>query len=843
MKLNLKKVLPIAAIGLMAGITFAHAATLSDWPAPFVAGGQADVTVVVGADAAASDSIAASDFTAALQAALGGAGGEQVVEGEAVLIEASGNDFNYGEDAYDIMQTLGEDDLPTILADGRYRESKGNTENDETYTQILKFSDNTVSFVFDAEDESPEQAGSYIYIDDDNTYPAYTYVLEFDNPIEYDTTSASTITEDFKLTKLSMFGREYTIVDAADKDGDNIVDELELMAGIVKAQQMEYSTETYTLGDKTYEVKVDIISDTSESVQFTINGETTDELYEGDTYELEDGTVIGVVDVLPNEGNEMQGGEGMGNDIVTFYLGAEKILLKDGSEVEINGEDVDGSEVTFTASNAGELESIKIEYTPEDPIYLAEGEEWTDPVLGRFKYSFSGVEKDPETLTTNVGKDSGKFVFNNNAGTSVTLEVLDLDTSSPSDGIDETVMWGDDNVGSYVYVSQDGQSAVKDGGNYLIADGDYCGVTSEDVAGQKVKIEDCEGVKLLVVGTGGEVHIVEVTNIEDPDGTWGNGDEIADLKDLTKGKTYDNEKLDGSAINLGSFATIKLTAKTVPDNTFGADADANPELVLEATDINTWNGGDSGWADFETDKGAEIDIEFDGAEANVYIANGDGNDLMGGAPDIAWEYDDDTNGDLEITADPGSKLTWVDENEDSDYDMALDAQNWGAIFKWDAKDSDDLTLEYPAEEAIAKFYVAEELASIPELAMETGTPGATLGSVVFLDTELTDELKAKNLIVVGGSAVNRVAAELLGLPYPSYGPTFGNVTGVTEEGKAILKMFDNPYAADKVALLVAGWSATDTRRAATALIEQIPGLEGKTEAVLDTSSATAVVLE
>ncbi|MEM5868172.1 MAG: hypothetical protein QXG39_09685, partial [Candidatus Aenigmatarchaeota archaeon] len=113
------------------------------------------------------------------------------------------------------------------------------------------------------------------------------------------------------------------------------------------------------------------------------------------------------------------------------------------------------------------------------------------------------------------------------------------------------------------------------------------------------------------------------------------------------------------------------------------------------------------------------------------------------------------------------------------------------------------------------------------------------------DDELTSELKAKNLIIIGGTAVNRVAAEALDLPYPTYGSSeaWQTATGVTGEGQAILKLLDNPYTAGKQALLVAGWSGSDTTKAARALKENIPGIAGKASVKLDTSSATAVVAE
>ncbi len=113
--------------------------------------------------------------------------------------------------------------------------------------------------------------------------------------------------------------------------------------------------------------------------------------------------------------------------------------------------------------------------------------------------------------------------------------------------------------------------------------------------------------------------------------------------------------------------------------------------------------------------------------------------------------------------------------------------------------------------------------------------------VSVLDTEV-NSVRDKNLIVVGGSAVNRVAAQLLGLSYPTYGgdPAWQSATGVTGQGQAIVKLFDSPYATGKVAMLVAGWSGEDSRRASKALATGTPALSGN-EALLVTATEQVTV--
>ena len=62
-----------------------------------------------------------------------------------------------------------------------------------------------------------------------------------------------------------------------------------------------------------------------------------------------------------------------------------------------------------------------------------------------------------------------------------------------------------------------------------------------------------------------------------------------------------------------------------------------------------------------------------------------------------------------------------------------------------------------------------------------------------------------NMIVVGGPCINSAAAALMG----SSEPLCGEASGL-QEGQGMLKLFEN---GDNVAMLVAGWSKADTRRA------------------------------
>ncbi|MEM2772521.1 MAG: hypothetical protein QXR88_01600, partial [Candidatus Pacearchaeota archaeon] len=336
MKLNLKKVLPIAATALMAGITFAHAATLSDWPSPFVQDGKADVTVVVGADASSIDSMAASDFTAALQAALGGVGEAPEVSPAVAKLEAS-NKLNIDDNLNEPIKTLTDTKLPNLLAKGKFRNKEG---AEFPYTQRLEIKDDP-KVLYDREDEIGDKPQLYIYSPDGKELIKYSLVF---------TTGAKSEIEDSTMKQfidrtIKILGREYSITDFKVEDGAKGAT-LTLMFGQIKDTIMEgEAPKKYTLNGKEYTVEV-LIIDSENRVKLKISydgkSETTDILEEGSVYKLEDGTIIGIREVMRQE---FAGGKRM----VTLYLGAEKLEIYDDDvtnglvsdyEIEINDETI-----------------------------------------------------------------------------------------------------------------------------------------------------------------------------------------------------------------------------------------------------------------------------------------------------------------------------------------------------------------------------------------------------------------------------------------------------------------------------------------------------------------------
>ncbi|MFH0830004.1 MAG: hypothetical protein V1887_02500 [Candidatus Aenigmatarchaeota archaeon] len=93
-------------------------------------------------------------------------------------------------------------------------------------------------------------------------------------------------------------------------------------------------------------------------------------------------------------------------------------------------------------------------------------------------------------------------------------------------------------------------------------------------------------------------------------------------------------------------------------------------------------------------------------------------------------------------------------------------------------------------------------------------PVRITGDVAVLDTEVTDFAQmTSDMVVVGGPAINKAAATLLGVTYPAHGAS----SGITAD-TAMVRVFQNAFSSGHVAVLIAGYEAQNTDMA-TAVIQ------------------------
>lgn len=129
-------------------------------------------------------------------------------------------------------------------------------------------------------------------------------------------------------------------------------------------------------------------------------------------------------------------------------------------------------------------------------------------------------------------------------------------------------------------------------------------------------------------------------------------------------------------------------------------------------------------------------------------------------------------------------------------------------------DDDRVIFSVPTDDVFASISVFGQGEVITSTSTEEVNSTETVfstGAMVVLDTEI-DSVKDKNLIIVGGSCINKAAAKVLGIPEKTCGVDFTAATGVGA-GSYLLKAYTSPYNTEKVVTLIAGYEAADTTAA------------------------------
>ena len=298
------------------------------------------------------------------------------VIGERFKIEASGDNLNLYEHLYDVNHTLDYGGL-NALADGSITNEKGTY----SYKQYLTQSNNALVKYYTDDDQLGDPA-FYLHFgqdqnrngDEPDGTEGYHYKMSFPTAIKSDIDSNSDL-DDLDNKKITMLGKEFTIINtewAANGSTGKLT--IDLMRGAILDTLQEGETKTYTINNTDYEVTLSLVTDTGTAYsKFIVNGETTDNLQETEIFQLSDGTLIGVKSILPNEAGDVT------QDVVEFYLGAEKVTLYDAyanstaaGTLSVNGGAVSDVVVDITGSNSsGEVSISTIEIWWEPSSYYS----------------------------------------------------------------------------------------------------------------------------------------------------------------------------------------------------------------------------------------------------------------------------------------------------------------------------------------------------------------------------------------------------------------------------------------------------------------------------------------
>jgi hypothetical protein len=786
MKFNFRKIAPVLASAVLLGSTigFAVAATdLTAYPATFASKGKADVAIIYGEAANAVDVIAGDDIVSDLSSIYGTAGtsAASVSGGESARIETSAQKLYLGDYLNATKSALTDSELPTLLAKGKLEDTDGASYD---ITQKINVPTTASGYAKYTQDGS-SGTDPVLYLDfSSSTANKYSYELSITPAL--DTTKMAN-----KVIKIA--GKEYTFSgNSAELNASDASTGLVLYGGSTDVTLSTKTNSTYVVNGVNVDVTIvgvnPNLGSTSEgAATITVNGESAS-VAKGKSYTL-GGQRVYIRDIMVTNTQPAEGA-------VRIFLGSDKISFINGTNVKKGTTTLYGSTATFTYSGAGNTKITKmvVSVSPNDldsrVKYLISGNALVDPVFG-YKISLAGMTPDLmdsskdkiEIMAT--GDNLVQLSFNNKRDQAYKVVLLKTSSTNLTATTNQTTLGGDNyNVIATV------NTAIAQNDYFIVGSNEYTYVKelrTVDANNDKIKVRDKSGgteSEFTYSGVSGTITLDDGTAVPFL------VDEVAKTINVTSGATPVLYTKGGAMINLTLGTNISITEETAYNdgsykNAAGTTLGTTPMVIKPVWDSTRSSGYKMG------------------LDTNIGTTIGDGTFVQVG-----------TNYDWKAITKYGSFVEKTGQNDKV------------------------LSIYYPSAAAYLNAFVTSPTAVVSS----TGaTTAGKLGSISITDTEAETAKPSKNLIVVGGPAVNKVAAKLLGVAYPTYGAQLTGDNAITAD-QALIKLVASPYDSTKVAIALFGWDAKDTRAAAKYLVANAGAADlAKSSVVLTTTSGTAIV--
>jgi len=472
---------------------------------------------------------------------------------------------------------------------------------------------------------------------------------------------------------------------------------------------------------------------------------------------------------LPNEGSEAQGA-----DQVTFYIGADKLILSDsditnstngGTEYQVGEHSVDGTDVQITgyiANSIAKISSIQVKYTPNDEIYVPLGDKLSDKLddanalfTKTFDYQFTGLT-DKNTEMIKLYK-SNSHEYN--------LEYTAKDGAT----FNHELFFANSSTGTvYLGYGYNNPHAFHVNESEKIAEDD-----------------------LFVVTAGDYSHIFQYKDI-----------------DLT------NDDIKIKDLNTGDIDTLSYdnsNATTLYFHGYAIDINVTTNGKLK---VDMYDGGNI--APIKTANGAEITF-------NGFGDNDTTNNIISVQSEKLEHSGSTTNPPVNIS------LTWNNDSHklNAVYDSGLyPDDNNVTIHQIGESDKEEgynqyglhlvqdgingqntITIEYPDSQVFADVYVTGEkvtTAAATSGAVNVNYINAASG-VARIDTDFATTTPDKPVILIGGPGANKMVKSLADA---------GLTDSVSDyaQDTAIIQLIEDAYGTND-ALIIAGYAAKDTNLA------------------------------
>jgi hypothetical protein len=608
--------------------------TLSDYPHNMLDDGVVDTTIVMGADAKATDVVAATNIAGQLgndafstetqTVSVSGSGGSwSAANGQ--TLDTTNDQLYYGSPIDDVRDTLTEDQLNILETTEAF-----SGDQDQEVEQYLYVGNQNVNFgqPGDLDDEDPQ-----LYVDvpetiDTTDETEYLYKLQanFEDGVEFTDDSNdddNNRNDDVYGEDISMFGMDFTVSD--DSFQGSHTGQLVLYGSqeVTSVASGESTTITIEGEEHTFEV-IGVTGTDTAAVR--IDGDL--EQYNENDEETLSGQTVRVDNIIQTNADNSQG-------VVQFAMGSEQIILEDGSEVMIgeDEEDVDGTDVALETngnSDVGtglqvELSSVEIAFgAPDnDENYVAAGETFDNEVFTDLVFRFGGLN--PNSADADAeGVSPVEYATDSDDTATVSIEdgedSADIPFVYDTDGVDNAggeALQPDEDEN---FVVVEGQTVSQD--DYVVSDaGDFSHVwevtnIDRDSTGSNIVSDDEATIELEDVVTGASVEV----DLDAQEGA------AVDFDD-------DDEYYAGTEVIDGQTYNFALEGDSSGDNDdFGAgNSDAQFKMTWDSTaSTNTGNNaigvdtGDRVSVYSAADTGSDAAVAFtEQVSGPGSIANGD----------------------------------------------------------------------------------------------------------------------------------------------------------------------------------------------------------------------------
>jgi hypothetical protein len=833
-----------------------------------VVGSSANVAVVYGTGSGVSslDLVQAGNIQSNLQSYMGASTGSSSVStsGETVSLDTSADRIWLNTSLNAIKSTITKSDLPTVLAD--YSFSGDTTSKVISTIKLIAGNptgvENSGKVIFAKQPESSDDPTIAVSVGTaQNTYPLYNASA---------TMSAINFTHaDSEGGEIELFGQTFTIAAETDLTKLVLLKDAEKISLTVPSNP----SATVTVGGSEYTIRLITASSTSANIEVTNSAgvSAVKEVTEAASKRI-NGVDVAVTTATSSSLESV-------GESASIIVGSQKLTITN-TEVVTVGEDDDPIDGTYAYITGGVNASTEIAIAVFRPDSTSDailpGESFVDPVFGSFKVDFAGLSSNLDdagremisvqnsgdaTMSITMGDSEGNsktFDFAHNESNTwrladngnFSIAVREMANLSYAAGKTKYVVVGNEDYGHMLELYQVSNSSgsitndvvkfrdVMSGETYETSFSSTEGTGTLDVDGKRYTV--------TFLGTGEDASV----RIKYPSTESGVGEYIL---------FPTIETANGGLVSLYEPQTLTLTdmdgASTTVSSLWLPDGDGYNE------DTVTYSGGNATYANWTiggtkistpTIYGAYYEIADSQLEVgqiaynvtatstvnvtSISLIDPESTAKIAEPSIVLFEgKDDDTYYHAVVVqtepsaASMGTSTNGVGVNDvlfssdkyhasatrSSDSDFTEDIDWYGTLVVTDASDSDQKSVEIslPKSQVYAQLYLGEIASSVA--GSSSSTAGAQLGDVLVKDSEVSS-VSSKNLVVVGGSCINSVAANLLGA---ACGADFTEKTGVGS-GQFLIQSIASPYSTGKVALVVAGFEAADTVNAATYLRTQ-----------------------